>query len=189
MNIFRPFLEVPESSLLRSFTSTDSSPTAVFNASARQLERLLVELTSAKKSKARSAMLNPVAMHTSNIALMSKERKDWRFYLLLSLSYWVEAVRSYPVFADVAQGYLSLAIQNRGLSSREARRWKDKLTRRSKRHGAEEIACSVIVDYNLAMEADRDIRAYELAQQFDDLAFFEDLINTESIGQEPDVED
>jgi hypothetical protein len=61
MNIFQPFLEAPESSLLRFFTSTDGSRIAVFDASARQLERLLVEMTSLSSSKTCSSMLNPVA--------------------------------------------------------------------------------------------------------------------------------
>lgn len=115
-------------------------------------------------------------MHVSNVVLSGTEGQDWRYYFLLCMDYWIQTVPSFPVIAEIAQGYLSLALNKSYLSAEEARRLKHTLEHASWQHEAGDNSTSVVVDFGRALTSRDMVRAHDLAQKFDDLATIDDLI-------------
>ncbi|EGU76976.1 hypothetical protein FOXB_12508 [Fusarium oxysporum f. sp. conglutinans Fo5176] len=176
LNIFRPLLPTSGRFRLRSFASSDSSPVSVYHASFQQLKRLLVEAMTRPRYSIQSGLLNPAVMHISNIILAHSDRRNYRYYLLLCMSFWIDATPSFPVLADIARGYLSLALRNRSLSAQDARSLKQKLTKIREQYSSNEVS-SVIVDFDCATAQGASYRANELAQKFDEHAMFEEFTN------------
>lgn len=181
MTIFRPYLEDPEDdNICASFASTDSSPNAIFNASLRQLQRVVFDhIKLYYQAERYSAMLNPAVMHICNVVLADMTRKDARFYFLLCLKFWAAGVQACPVFADIAQGYLSLGLQNGCISAQEARRWKQLIADQTEA-AAGDVACSVIVNFDQQVSMNNaygDDRAHHLSQRFEELAMVDELTN------------
>ena len=175
LNIFRPFLPSSGSSRLRSFTSGDSSPAAIVNASFQQLKRLLVEAIKRPSYTVQSALMNPAVMHISNILLAHSDRQSWHDYFSLCMSFWVDSIPSFPVLADIAQGCLSLALLNGNRSKEEAQKLKQALVNVSGHCTLRKVSSSVIVDFDRAVAHGDSYRAYEIAQKFDDFAMFDEL--------------
>ncbi|EXA28888.1 hypothetical protein FOVG_19546 [Fusarium oxysporum f. sp. pisi HDV247] len=176
LNIFRPLLPTSGRFRLRSFASSDSSPVSVCHASFQQLKRLLVEAMTRPRYSIQSGLLNPAVMHISNIILAHSDRRNYRHYLLLCMSFWIDATPSFPVLADIARAYLSLALRDRSLSAQDARILKQKLTKIREQYSSNEVS-SVIVDFDCATAQGASYRANELAQKFDEYAMFEEFTN------------
>ena len=94
----------------------------------------------------------------------------------LCMSFWIDATPSFPVLADIARGYLSLALRTRSLSAQDARGLKQNLAKISEQYSSKEVS-SVIVDFDRARVQGASYRANELAQNFDEYAIFEEFTN------------
>src|SRR3569833_396883 len=101
LDLFRPFLRTSENTRLRSFSSFDSSPRTVFNASFRQLQRLLVEYCTRCDPRLYNFFLNGAVLHISHIILHDTKIPEWRFYLLLCMGWMKEIFVRYAVFGFV----------------------------------------------------------------------------------------
>ncbi|CAI6341681.1 unnamed protein product [Periconia digitata] len=174
LNVFRPLLQQSGSCRLRSFASSDSSPISVFHASFQQLKRLLIEAMTRPRYSIQSGLLNPAVMHISNIILAHSDSRAYRYYFLLCMSFWIDATPSFPVLADIARGYLSLALRTRSISAQDARGLKQKLAQISRQYSSNEVS-SVIVDFDRATIQGASYRANELAREFDEHAMFEEF--------------
>jgi hypothetical protein len=121
-----------------------------------------------------SGLLNPAVMHISNIILAHSDRQNWHDYFLLCMSFWVDAIPSFPVLADIAQGYLSLAVLGGNLSTDEAQKLKRVLAKASGQYTVEKVSSSVIIDFDRAVTHEDSYRAYEIVQKFDDQTMFDE---------------
>ena len=172
---------------MHSFASSDSCPITIYNASFQQLKRLLLQAQKEPSYSIQSGLLNPAAMHMANVILAHSGFESWRTYFLLCMRFWVDATASFPVLADIAQGYMSLAVQNGGLSTLEARRLQKVLAKKGRRHEAGEFS-SVIVDFDGSVERGAFYRANELAERFNELAMFDELTTGNVVQPESDVQ-
>jgi len=178
LDLFRPFLQQTEEPRLLSFTSLDSSPDAIFNASLRQLRRLVVDYFTNRQPRDYSIWLNAATIHVSSTAVRSADDPDWRFYFLLCMGVWTEGVLRYPLMADIAQANLSLAMDVGCVTGLEAQALMEELHVRSRHRRRAEVATSAIFDFDRAVSAEEGgFRIHELARRFDDLATF-DMLTT-----------
>lgn len=184
LNIFRPFLTPSGNSRLRSFASLDSSPVAILYATVQQLKRLLVEAIKRPSYIVQSGLLNPAVMHISNVILAHSDRQNWHNYFLLCMSFWIDAIPSFPVLADIAQGYLSLALFTGKLSTDEAQKLQQVLAQASGQYKVEKVSSSVIIDFDRAVTHGDSYRAYEIVQKIDDHTIFDEF-TTGNTSQDP----
>ncbi|KAI9163684.1 Conidial development protein fluffy [Paramyrothecium foliicola] len=164
---------------LRSFTSADATPQAIFKASLRQLQRLIVEYVSRERPELYSPLFNTAVLHVSNVVLRNTEDPSWRFYYLLCMAYWKEVYARHPVMGKIVQASLSVAMSRGSLTSTEAQSLMVELQQRARHQELGKLALTCIIDYDRAISGQSGSRAHELAQKFTELTMFEDLTTGE----------
>jgi hypothetical protein len=177
---------------MMSFVSIDSSPDVVFNASLRQLQRLVYQYQANVVPQRYSVWVNNAAMHASDAALRGTrpppppqrraeeevvvvvvddaEDAEWRFYFLLCMRYWKTSVGAYPMLVHVAQATLTIAMELGRVSATEARELMSEVEHRARHHDMARMATSSIIEFERAALAGEKFRVTELARRFDELA-------------------
>ncbi|KAK7935942.1 conidial development fluffy [Apiospora marii] len=138
--LFRPFLHsAGPTPRLRSFAAADGTLDRIFDASVRQLKRLLYIYVSQLQSTLYSPILSCGLMHLNSALMKTRPRPatanpddpdkggksreaevEWRFYFRLSLSYLQELYKRYPMWIDVIKANLAMAVDGGNLTSAEA---------------------------------------------------------------------
>lgn len=157
-----------------SFASSDSSPDAIFNASLKQLKRLVLAYRTRFEGRRYSAWLNAAAQHVCNVVIRETNDPTWRFYFSLCMGYWKESVVAFPVMAAIAKANLSLALSAGCVSGAEAHMILGEIESRAQHHKEVEVAVSAIADFERAAFADDQVRIDELGQQFELLTWFDE---------------
>ncbi|KAM0553401.1 hypothetical protein ACHAPJ_007415 [Fusarium lateritium] len=178
LDLFRPFTEVTETMRLKSFSSQDSSPKAVFDASLRQLQRILLDYATNYDPRFYNFTLNGAVLHIIYVALQSKDTLDWQFNLALGMGWMKEIFVRFAVIGKVAQAYMAIGMGSGMISNEEAREFMEELQRRGRHHNLAEVAASCVVDFEVAMTSKHDGRAQDLAQRFDELALFNEFVKS-----------
>ncbi|PNP52481.1 hypothetical protein THARTR1_06949 [Trichoderma harzianum] len=176
LDIFRPFLQSPGAKKLRvmTFSSSGSTPDAIFAASVQQLKRLIIIYRFNYTSSAYTILWHTALLYVANALLRTKGESDWLFYFLLCL-YGYEGLRpSYRVAEAVAGGLLSMAMRSGDISSDEARQVMAHLQERGQELDSSEIRATFMVDLDLAMSDPGAATAETLAYSFDDTAMMMD---------------
>ena len=107
---------------------------------------------------------------------------DWRFYFLLCMRYCQELYIRYPVYRDIMQGFLALAIQNSKISSLEAMKFSTRFMRKGKHHNVlRGVGGDFTIDFGTAITKPDHASASVLAQQFKELTLLDEYIETEYI--------
>ncbi|OPB46196.1 C6 transcription factor [Trichoderma guizhouense] len=176
LDIFRPFLQNPGAKMLRvaTFSSSGSTPDAIFAASVQQLKRLIIIYRFNYTSSAYTILWHTALLYVANALLRTKGENDWLFYFLLCL-YGYEGLRpSYRVAEAVAGGLLSMAMRSGDISSDEARRVMAHLQEKGQELDSSEIRATFMVDLDLAMSDPVAATAETLAYSFHDIAMMMD---------------
>ncbi|KAK6815721.1 hypothetical protein PG987_016487 [Apiospora arundinis] len=188
--ILRPFLGTAPAVRLRSFAAKDSTLDRIFNASMKQLKRLLYIYVSQLQSNLYSPILSCGILHLTT-ALMKesaspkdKDRDEWHFYFRLSLNYLAELYKRYPMWIDIIKANLAMAVDSGNLAGAEAFAIMADITRKGQHHGIlEHVFTSCIVDFDLALTDPDRARVHELALKFDQLALFDEFTTVADVSE------
>ncbi|KAI9151383.1 hypothetical protein HJFPF1_08585 [Paramyrothecium foliicola] len=179
LDLFRPFLESPKPIQLRSFSSQDSSPKAVFDASFRQLQRVLFDCAANYDPRFFNFTMSAAVLHTIYILFQNKDTLEWDFNLSLSMSWLKELFVRFAVMGKVAQAYMTLGMDSGMITSAGAQAFMEDLHHCGRQHNLADVAVSCIVDFEVAMSSKSGGRAQQLAQKFDEMALFHEFIQSE----------
>ncbi|KAK8099938.1 hypothetical protein PG999_010312 [Apiospora kogelbergensis] len=198
--ILRPFLGTDATLRLRSFAAEDSTLDKIFDASMKQLKRLLYIYVSQLQSTLYSPTLSCGMLHLTN-ALMktvpaADDRDEWRFYFRLSLSYLTELYKRYPIWIDIIKANLAMAVDSGNLTMAEALAIVADVARSGQHHGVvEHVFTSCILDFELALTDQKQARVHQLALKFDQLALFDEFTTVTGVPEvhadddaDPDVD-
>lgn len=156
---------------------SDSWSDVVLNTSLKQLKRVLFEYLSRNQSKDYSVWMNTGVMHVFDSTVREMETDQTRrFYLSLCIIYRKETVISYPIFAEVAKGSLSVASSTGCITNAEAQATLEEITSQTRHHEKAELTNSAILDFERALFANDEIRTNELAQQVEMLTMLTDAV-------------
>ena len=107
---------------------------------------------------------------------------DWRFYFSLCMRYCQELHIRYPVYKNIMQGFLAMAIQNSKISSLEAMSISTRLKKKSRHHNAlRDIGGLFTIDFNTALIKPDHASARVLAKRFHELTLLDEYIEEEYI--------
>jgi hypothetical protein len=193
LDIFRPFTTAsPNPPRLRSFTSPDATPHKVFNASLDQLKCLALLYKIRTPSTQYATYVNTSLLHIANAALKEAGSSDatdpnpsWRFYFMLCVRYWQDLYTGYPIYRDIAQAFLSMAVRDRAISGAEANTLMRELRARSHGHGADgettadgkPASTRIIADFDLAAKNREEAQVAAMANKFEDVTLFNEFTN------------
>ncbi|KAM0487395.1 hypothetical protein ACHAP7_001908 [Fusarium lateritium] len=178
LDLFRPFLDAMDAFRLKSLSSQDSSPKAVFDASMRQLQRIVLDYTTNYEPRLYNFILNGAVLHVFHSTLQSKDTLDWRFNIALGMGWMKEIFIRVPIIGKVAQAFMAVGMGSGMISNKEAREFMQDLQRQGRHKDLDDITASCIVDFEVAMSSNHDGRAQELAKRFEELALFDEFIIT-----------
>lgn len=122
--------------------------------------------------------MNVAALQISHSVLKSTtDDPHWKFYFRLCLQFWKESYTCYSVLFLLVQGTLSLALELGAISSTEAKAMMDELRLSGRHHNAAQgVISSALLDFGGALSDPDQARADALAQRFEELVLFEELI-------------
>ena len=104
---------------------------------------------------------------------------------MLSMQMYQDLYVCFPVYENVMQGFLAMAMRSGAISGLEARGLIESLRERGTHHKASEQAVgSFTIDFNLAMTDPDKAKVHILALQFDELAIFDQFTSGEYVNQE-----
>ncbi|KAF5582748.1 transcription activator acu-15 [Fusarium pseudocircinatum] len=176
LDLFRPFIEGNNIVKLKTFSSQDSSPKAVFEASMRQLQRIILDYTMNYEPRLYNFILNGAVLHVFHTTLQNRDTLGWRFNLRLGMGWMKEIFVRFPVIGKVAQAYMAIGMGSGMISNIEAREFMQDLQRRGRHKDLDDITALCIVDFEVAMSSNGDGRAQDVAQKFDELALLNEFI-------------
>ncbi|KAH7191734.1 uncharacterized protein B0J16DRAFT_393706 [Fusarium flagelliforme] len=176
LDLFRPFQEPSENVRLHSFSSKDSSSKAAFDASLRQLQRILFDYTSNYDPRFYHFIITGAVLHVMHVTLHNRDTLGWRLNIALGMGWIKEIYVRFAVIGKVAQAYMAIGLETGMISNEEARAFMETLQLRGRHHNLADVAVSCIVDFGVAMSSQNDGRAQDLAGKFEELALFNDFI-------------
>ncbi|KAH8671613.1 hypothetical protein BX600DRAFT_434712 [Xylariales sp. PMI_506] len=179
LDIFRPFLRADENARLRSFSSLDSTPQMIFNASLRQLQRLLVLYCTSFDSRLYNFLLGGAVLHIMHVVLRDTSSAEGQFFIKQCMGWMIETFARYPAIGKAAQAHMTIGITEGTVTSAEAHAFIEELQRRGWHHNLANIAASYVVDFDKAMLSRSDGRVQNLAERFEELMLFEKLTTGE----------
>ncbi|PNP61231.1 hypothetical protein FNYG_14035 [Fusarium nygamai] len=144
----------------------------------RQLQRLVLDYTTSYDPRFYNFILNGAVLHVFHATLQSKDTLGWRFNVALCMGWMKEIFIRFPVIGKVAQAYMAIGMGSGMISNKEAREFMQDLQRRGQHKDMGDITALCIVDFEVAMTSKHDGRAQEVAQTFEELAFFDEFIIT-----------
>ena len=90
---------------------------------------------------------------------------------------WIrEMYVRFAVIRKVAQAYMLIGLDTGTISNEEAREFMVDLQHHGRRHNLVDVSVSCIVEFGVAISSENEGRAESLAERFEELALFGDLI-------------
>lgn len=177
LDIFRPFAQGHQSYKLQSFSSPDSTPKTIFSASLNQLKRLALLYRTQQMPNSYMPYINISLIHIANTICKETNDPTSKFYFFLCIRYWQHLYVGYPIFGEVAQAFLTMAINNGLITNREAKRLMAEVKGQGRHHGLADagISTSLIVDFDLAMTNRGEADVQAVAQKFEEVALFDEF--------------
>ncbi|KAM0740065.1 hypothetical protein ACQRIT_005249 [Beauveria bassiana] len=177
LTLFQPFQGNVEELCLRSFTSPDATPSAIYNASLKQLQRLIYTHHNRKAQSPTICFFNTAVMKVSIEVLKCADYDpDWYFYFRLCFQFWKDAFVCYRPFQLIAQANLAAALDCGALSSNTANAMMQEIRAVGKHHMAsDEAVIQGLLDFDLATRSLQEAQIVAMAQRFDELLLFNDL--------------
>ena len=180
LDIFRPFLCHPEATHHRfvTFYSSDNTPDAAFQASVKQLKRLILLYRSQYPPSRYSILWHTALIYVANAVLKDRESDaEWRYYLLLCIYGYVHLRKAYRVAEVSGRALLALTMRHGGLSAEEARNILRDMENEQIVKPSTDIRATFMADLTLAMTDPWEASVERLSQQFEDLALLREFTN------------
>ncbi|KAK1969089.1 hypothetical protein LY78DRAFT_726793 [Colletotrichum sublineola] len=159
---------------LKSFSSTDSHPKQIYAASVNQLCDLIGHYRANYPVDSFSCFIGP-GLFTLGLALLEDRTEPmWRFYFLLCLQCWRDLYVCYPLFRNVAQTFLSIAVQKNAFTSTEAKELMEYIDNYGRHHakGAEALTTFF---FDLSAGAVSEFHIDAMARKLDDMILFDEF--------------
>ncbi|KAI1259243.1 hypothetical protein F5Y18DRAFT_314482 [Xylariaceae sp. FL1019] len=182
LDMFKPFVNDPvlRARRLQTFTAGDSTPDILCKASLEQLKRLVIKYRTRHIESTYSILWHTGLIYLAN-GVLSLGDPDWHLYLLLCIYAYERLNRPYRIAEVVTQGLLAVALRDTDMTSNEAKQ----LMLELREHGLErvkgdlrgQLRATFMVDLDLALANPEAAMAENLANNFEELAIFQDLIN------------
>ncbi|KAJ8120390.1 hypothetical protein ONZ43_g2890 [Nemania bipapillata] len=113
--------------------------------------------------------------------MLRRTDPQWRLYLLLCVYAYERLNRAYRISEVITQGLLSMTMRDTNMSGSEAYKIMEELKARGlvdvDEDLEEEIRATFMVDLSLALTNPEAAKAENMANEFADLATFQDLID------------
>ena len=173
---------------MTSFSSVSSSPEAVFLASVNQLKRLFLVYKASFASANHSFLWHTALLYVANAMLRNRELgvdPEWETWLQMCLSGYKDLSRCFKVAETIYRSLLSMAMRNGVMTAAEAQDAIEQLGVALNNPKMIEEPTSMIVDLDLAMTDPLAARAGTLAEQFKDLALFDEFTTSTTVPNEP----
>lgn len=172
---------------MKGFSSVSSSPEAVFLASVNQLKRLLLAYKASFVSANHCFLWHTGLLYVANAMLRKQELgmdPEWDTWFQMCLSGYRDLFRCFKMAETIYRSLLSMAMRNGVVTSAEAQDAIEQLGGPlGDRRPIEELT-TMIVDLDLAMTDPLAARAGTLAEQFKDLALFDEFTTSTNVTDE-----
>ncbi|KAI0512804.1 hypothetical protein F5B22DRAFT_294743 [Xylaria bambusicola] len=188
LDMWQPFIyrekeKIPQ---LRTFSARDRTPDAAYSASVNQLKQLIVEYRSRHAASSYSILWHNGLIYLANAMLRCTD-PEWHLYLLLCIYGYERLSRTFRISEVVAQGLLTMTMRDTDMTGREAYKIMETLKERGLIHVMEDleekIHATFMIDLNLAFTNPEAACAENMANEFTDLATFQDLVDLDPEGR------
>ncbi|KAM0340580.1 hypothetical protein ACHAPU_010417 [Fusarium lateritium] len=170
-DLFRPLLQGELSSApLRTFKADNATPQTVYDASIRQMKRLLLSHRSEMGPETLSIFWQSCVIYVANAVIHGgDDQQERQFFVQLCLAGLQELFLSYRVSGMAVKGIAGMAIRNGVIDQAQAvdiRRRLDETARRFEDDKVDKVATWVL-DLDLAVTDSAGARGGKLAEDFD----------------------
>jgi hypothetical protein len=180
LDIFRPFIPPEKQCCIRIYSSNVNPPEAIFSASLRLLKKLVIVFLENQESADYSMFWHIALLQVANSALNDTSDPEWRFYFTICIRGYQKLLGAYRFAEPIARGLLSMALRNGALTSLEAYSLHEEVLEAGRHHEQlKRIQSKWKVDLNLAITDSKAAQADTLADQFEQLAIFNEFTNSE----------
>jgi hypothetical protein len=177
LTLFDPFHTSSNENRLRSLTSTDATPESIYDASLKQLKRLVYGYYNREQRLATQNWFNTAILRVgTEMVKTSDSDPDWLFYFQLCFKFWKEAYVCYRPFRQIAQACLAAALELQALSSDTAATMLEEIADLGHHHVAvDEVVVGGILNVNRGPQSMEDSKIVTFAKRFEDLQMFDEL--------------
>jgi hypothetical protein len=156
---------------------------AAFRASINQLKRLIVTYRSKYVCSTYTMLWHTALIYVINAMFQNGKDPLRQSYLLFSIQCYKSLRGSYRFAEAAGRSLLSMALQNRGISAGEARHFMRQFEEKRLDQTTDDIRATFMVDLNLAMTDPDGASVETLADKFEYIALFEELITQDVPGE------
>ncbi|KAF6797615.1 C6 transcription factor [Colletotrichum musicola] len=172
--IFRPFTSTRETDRLMSFTSMDSHPKQIHAASINQLREIILNYQTYAAGSSFTSYINPGVLTVSLALLEDRSDPQWRSYFLLCVRCWRDLYASYPVFRNIVQAFLSMAMQKDAFTAHESKEIMEWVEGNGRHHAkGTESFTTFIFDPTSAAASESQINS--MALKFDEMILLDEF--------------
>lgn len=182
--MLNPFIHGPQTYSFRSFTSPDSYPRTIYIATINQLKNLIFWYHTSYQESRCNVSLNTGLVMLCYAVLDAAKGPDSRDYLLLCISCWQELYVCFPIFRDITQAFLSMAMEKEVISGREGETLMAEIRRRGQHHDPESQPPSFISDFKLAMTTPAQAGVNVIARKFEGLVLLDEYTTGGMVPEE-----
>ncbi|KAF2723687.1 hypothetical protein K431DRAFT_325169 [Polychaeton citri CBS 116435] len=180
MDLFRPYLA--QMNILSTFSTSPRRPEAIFMLSFTHLKDLTHYYHSSYAGLAASHTISWVhgPLYVAPAILHYQKRESWKIEFLPYLSACSDLFQAHKVMEGFLKALLGMAVFAGAISMMQANEFLENLrAKRQDRRTFEVLETGFVVDQDLAMETRAAAIGDVLAQRFDEMLFFEDVLDTE----------
>ncbi|KAK5657302.1 hypothetical protein OQA88_3364 [Cercophora sp. LCS_1] len=181
LDIFRPFVSGNGSTEAgNAWSVANVSPSAIFEASLKQLKRLVLRYRSRHLSENFTILWHLSLMGVVNGLLLNHKRDpNWKFYFMMCIAGYEDLYPTFQVALGIAESLMMLAIQKGAITNREAKRMKEQFKKKDRPELVGKTGAGFVVDLELAMTNPKDAGVDVLIDRFEEAtavaSFMEDL--------------
>ncbi|KAK6851886.1 hypothetical protein PG995_012011 [Apiospora arundinis] len=147
LTLFRPFLQGPQrDQKLRVFTSADSSPGAIYEASVIQMKHIVLQhhldypgklfsnFACAGYIQLCSTIAGPTSLSNNSNTINKSQRREQRFYFDICMCFFQDAYLQHELSLPIAQSLICMALQNNLIRASKARKIMKQFQERGEHH-------------------------------------------------------
>ncbi|KAI1812280.1 hypothetical protein GGS20DRAFT_558587 [Poronia punctata] len=186
LDIWQPFVyrDIAKVPVLRTFSARIRTPDSAYAASVNQLKHLVVEYRSKYAASTYSILWHNGLIYLAN-SMLRCEDPEWRIYLLLCIYAYERLNHAYRFCEVVIQGLLTMSMRDTDMTGTEAYKIMETLENRGLLHVKEDVEEKVratfMIDLKLALRDPEAAMAENVAQDFEETALFQDLIDLDQM--------
>ncbi|KAF2972120.1 hypothetical protein GQX73_g1422 [Xylaria multiplex] len=181
LDMWQPFIynDAPDAGQLRTFSARDNTMGAAYTASVNQLKQLVVEYRSRYAASKYSILWHNGLIYLANAMLRGTD-PEWHIYLLLCIYGYERLGHTYRISEVIGRALLVMTMRNTQMSGTEASKIMEELKMSGIVHVNEgiqdRIRATFMADLTLALTNPEAANVENMANEFSDLATFQDLI-------------